>query len=393
VDLDISRGALERAAGDPTLARRLRDAMRGEGLRLLGELRGLGLAPLFEDSGYKGRHLWVFLEQPETAEVLHALGRLLLARLGAGLADGLHLEFFPKQGGVKSQGLGNLIKLPLGVHRRTGRRAALLDDAGRPVADPFAVLRAVPRLPRAELYRLIEQLKAGKTLAPAAEPGTAGTAPAAPIPGPPPPEPVPGWTEADFDADPRMRHLLGHCPVLAELKRKVDETRRLSHEEQLVLIHTLGHLPGGPQAVNYLLARCVDVGPEKLLKSPLRGNPVSCPSIRKKVGTITRRVACNCSFDQAPDRYPTPVLHLIGLPEPRPAPARAPDGAADLARRYAALERKRDEVERDWQEMRRALLAVLRVLPERILVSPGGQYRLHEDQGVEELRWEPEARG
>src|SRR5262249_9427389 len=58
LDLDISRGALERGAGDVALARRLRDGMRGEGLRLLAELRGLGLSPLFEDSGYKGRHFW-----------------------------------------------------------------------------------------------------------------------------------------------------------------------------------------------------------------------------------------------------------------------------------------------------------------------------------------------
>lgn len=61
----------------------------------------------------------------------------------------------------------------------------------------------------------------------------------------------------------------------------VDEYRQLSHPEQLVLTHSLGHVEGGPQAVNYLLAQCVDVGPEKFMKSRLKGNPVSCPSIRK----------------------------------------------------------------------------------------------------------------
>src|SRR5205807_114972 len=117
-------------------------------------------------------------------------------------------------------------------------------------------------LPRPVLYRLIEKLKAGAGHAPTPE---APPAPAPVAPGPLPPEPAPAWTDADFEADPRMRHLLTHCPVLAELKRTVEEHRRLNHDEQLVLIHTLGHLPGGPQAVNYLLSRCVDVGPEKLL--------------------------------------------------------------------------------------------------------------------------------
>ena len=72
----------------------------------------------------------------------------------------------------------------------------------------------------------------------------------------------PGETEADFEADPRMRRLLTECPVLAELKLQVDKHRRLSHDEQVVLIHTLGHMPGGPQAVNYLLQKCVDVAPD-----------------------------------------------------------------------------------------------------------------------------------
>jgi hypothetical protein len=194
-----------------------------------------------------------------------------------------------------------------------------------------------------------------------------------------------------------MRHLLAHCPVLAELKRQVDQHRRLGHEEQLVLIHTLGHLPGGPQAVNYLLRRCVDVGPEKLLKSPLRGNPVSCPSIRKKIGHVTRRVACNCIFEQAPDRYPTPVLHLLGLPAAPPNAQRpaAPGGVApaDLARRFGVLTCKRDEVQREWEEMRSALVALVRALPDRTVACPGGRYRLVEEQGVEELRWEQESAG
>ncbi len=395
LDLDLDRSALEQARGQQARARQLRDTLHGEGLRLLKVLRELGLAPLFEDSGYKGRHYWCFLEQPEPAAVLHRLGKLILARQGPVLPQGLHLEFFPKQGRLEGGGLGNLIKLPLGIHRRTGRRTVLLDDRGRPLDRQLATLRQVRRLPRAELYRVIEQLKAQPVPAPAPAPPTArskGTdpPPVAPAAGPAPPAAPPAWTEADFQADPRFHHLLQRCPVLVELKRKVAEHRQLSHEEQLVLIHTLGHLEGGPQAVNYLLHQCVDVGPEKLLQGQLRGNPVSCPSIRKKIGHITRRVACNCSFDFAPDRYPTPVLHLLTLkvkqPEPKPA-AISPD-LETLARRFGVLEQRRQEIEREHQELLQALIAALRGLPDRVLPCPGGRYRLVEQEGAEELVWE-----
>lgn len=401
LDLDIDKQALQRARGEPAYAQQLRDTLHDEGPRLLRVLRDLGFAPLFENSGYKGRHYWVLLEEPETADVLHLLGRMLLAWQTPLVPAGLHLEFFPKQANVKGKGLGNLIKLPLGIHRKTGRRSQLLDDQGAALPDPLAALRSVTRTPRPVLYAAIERLKTLDKVNPprdivpfelpgvgaGQEPAEAGTTSAKL---PPPPVPAPVWTEADFQTDPRVRHLLAECPVLAELKRTVDEHRRLSHEEQLVLIHTLGHLEGGPQAVNYLFGKCIDVGPEKLMKDRLKGNPVSCPSIRKKIPHVTRRLACNCHFEFAPDRYPTPVLYLLTLPpdEQLPQPAAAPEGLAALAQRFGVLERQRAELEAQWKELRQSLIAALAAMPERAVACEGGHYRLIEQEGVEELRWE-----
>ena len=248
------------------------------------------------------------------------------------------------------------------------------------------------------MYAAVQQLK---TLAPAAaarepqaetsEPET-GVPPPKPSPpaAPPPPPAALIWTEADFEADPRVRQLLSHCPVLAAIKQQVDEHRRLSHEEQLVLIHSLGHLEGGPQAVNYLFAKCVDVGPEKTMKDRLKGNPVSCPSIRKKIPHLTRRVACNCGFEFASDRYPTPVLHLLTLPAerslPDPSPAAEP-GLVQLAQRYGVMERRRAEILQEWEELRTDLVQALRRLPERTIACEGGSYRLVAKEGVEELEW------
>ena len=396
VDLDIDKAALAHARGDPDFAQELRESLAGEGPRLLAALRELGFAPLFENSGYKGRHFWVFLAEPAAAEAAHLLGRMFLAWQSPRLPPGLHLEFFPKQASLKGKGLGNLIKLPLGIHRRTGKRSVFLNERSQPLADQLAALRSAERLPRAALRAAIERLKTLAPLAqadrPSAEPAPwegesqAATTPVKP-PRPAPPPPAPIWTEADFEADPRIRHLLAECPVLAELKRHVDEHRRLSHEEQLVLIHSLGHVAGGPQAVNYLFNKCIDVGPEKLMKDRLKGNPVSCPSIRKKIPQVTRRVACCCPFEFAADRYPTPVLHLLTLKETVPA---APAPAADvsgIAERFSVLDRRRAEIDREWQAQRSALIAALAALPDRQVACGGGQYRLDEKDGVEELIW------
>ncbi len=159
-----------------------------------------------------------------------------------------------------------------------------------------------------------------------------------------------------------------------------------------VLIHSLGHLEGGPQAVNYLFAKCVDVGPEKYMKDRLKGNPVSCPSIRKKIPHITRRVQCNCPFEFASDRYPTPVLYLLTLPAERRCAA-APPVEPELRNwpeRYGAMERRKAEILAEWDGLRTALVDALRRLPERSLACPGGRYRLLAKEGIEELTWQPE---
>jgi hypothetical protein len=159
----------------------------------------------------------------------------------------------------------------------------------------------------------------------------------------PPPAP-PAWTAADFDTHPEVGHLIGRCPVLAALRDKAEKNRRLTHDEQVVVAHTLGHSGAGVLAVNYLLDRCVDVSPTAALKTPLSGNPMSCAKIRKRIPHITGSVPCHCRFDLAPEHYPTPRLHLrtldpatLAQPASRPEP---PWDPVDRARLLGSLRRR-----------------------------------------------------
>jgi hypothetical protein len=76
-------------------------------------LDSIGLRYLVENSGRKGFHLWVVADEYMGADTLYRLGRGV--REEAGLPK---LEVFPKQTTVRD--LGNLVKLPGGVHRVTG---------------------------------------------------------------------------------------------------------------------------------------------------------------------------------------------------------------------------------------------------------------------------------
>lgn len=110
-----------------------------------------GLHPLVEDSGNRGFHVWLFTDGPVDANHARAVGELVLADVP--VADGLHIELFPKQVSVKS--LGNLVKLPLGIHQKSGRRSLFVDRHFAPLADQFAALETVSLLTPAQITDLI----------------------------------------------------------------------------------------------------------------------------------------------------------------------------------------------------------------------------------------------
>jgi hypothetical protein len=91
--------------------------------KLFNHLVKLGLNPLMEMSGggnYKC-HIWVFSDT--TAVKMQEFLK--------GVCDKLNIyphEIFPKQTYVKEGDYGNLVKLPLGIHRKTNKRSYFLDS-------------------------------------------------------------------------------------------------------------------------------------------------------------------------------------------------------------------------------------------------------------------------
>lgn len=400
LDLDIRKRALQAARGDLAAARALQRKVAEAARRAHERVQGLGLPALLEDSGYKGRHLWFFLREPEPASTIHAFGNQLLADLSRELDGELHFEFFPKQGSRDPQGkgLGNLIKLPLGLHRVNGRRSRFLRPDGSNLDAPFEVLRGVEGISRGQLQHALQELRVAAAAAPAestplevakdvaVRDGT-NQSPALPA-APPPPAP---WTDADFETDPEVAAVLQGCPVLRSLRKRVEEHGRLDYDEQVVVTYTLGHLPRGVPAVNHLLSRCADVPLNRHLQSRLSGSPMSCPKIRKRIPGVTSSLACNCTFPDAPDQYPTPVLHAAHLPTaPAKSEAARPSiPLEDAVRRWAQLERRRLQLENEVSVARDDLLVRLASQPGSTVQLPEGEMSLVHQAGVPCLQWRP----
>ncbi len=295
LDLDVTQGAIEASQRDPAQVPTLRRALREEAARLTQRLRALGFDPLLEDSGWRGRHLWCFLSEPAPAAQVNALVNQMVAAWSP-QEPSLSLEGFPRQGQVASGGLGNLIKLPLGVHRRSGRRCWVLGDDGAPT-HPWRALQQVRRASAQVLARAQSAL------------GGSGAVRRAPQRPDAPSDQEP-FTAAALIERAALNALLGACPVLGALVAQALREGVLDYDARVVLRHTLGHLEDGVEAANFVLSRCVGGAAWQQLKQPLRGAPIACASIRERLPQLTSRVACACAFEGRADHYPTPLLHL-----------------------------------------------------------------------------------
>jgi len=137
------------------------DADSEDGQRLLqqvsGKLREFGM-PSYMEASREGRgHLWVFLEPIAARPVREMLKRMV--------EEGM--EVFPKQNRISSRGYGCLVRGPLGVHRRTGKRYGFLDPetldrVGRNLADQLDYLKGASRVEERTIAEALAELPASE---------------------------------------------------------------------------------------------------------------------------------------------------------------------------------------------------------------------------------------
>ncbi len=78
---------------------------------LAGDLAAQGISSVVEASR-RGGHVWVVLNKPTRAQVVRAWLMPYAVAYG--------VELYPKQDTLRAGGVGSLVRLPLGVHRKSG---------------------------------------------------------------------------------------------------------------------------------------------------------------------------------------------------------------------------------------------------------------------------------
>ncbi len=246
-----------------------------------------GCRPLVEFSGGKGYHLWFFFKSPTApGPVREALGRLINT-LASDLSV-FSLEVFPKQNRLGGKGFGNLVKLPLGIHRLTGKRSYFVECTNRSVdaqLDYLAMARYADAKKMAEAWA---SNNAAEVL-------------------------VHPRMKAWADAFPQLYRLQTLCPPVGQIISLCMEGGRVSLREEKILYQTIGFLPEGKRMLHHLLSQASDYNPHMVdfRLSRLRGTPLGC----RRIHSIAGFSGEFCRFTAKGD-YLHPLLHIEGWREP-----------------------------------------------------------------------------
>lgn len=325
VDVDLTKEAIASTGGSRDKLDELLNLTHAVAREAHQTLASVSLPAYIEDSGKKGRHVWVCFERPVSAGLARRLGRAVLRSL-TNVDPRVSLEVFPRQARVPAGALGNLVKVPLGVHRGTGRRSVFLTADGRPVADSLALLDSIERPSAERVLEALEKLgdSSGPDLDPDDDDGSSGDAhlPSRARRRAPPSDndaqQTPGGVpsaQAQFESryllgeDADVQRVLAGCAVLADIVRRAEVERVITPEEGTVVTYTIGCLPMGAQAVNAILSNIQGLPDHLRLSRRLRGNPTSCQRIRNRLPDLAERSGCPCGVVPKPLGYPTPVAH------------------------------------------------------------------------------------
>jgi hypothetical protein len=259
----------------------------------------------FEWSGSKGYHGWILLKEKMNARIAWLFVNKVVKQItieGVPIA----IEVFPKQGKINSDQLGNLIKVPLGIHLKTGEKCWFLDDdykkiesydsvANLKLSSSTDVINALKDWKNINIedkkneIKIDEKQESRDDFIPAVE------------------------KKVRLETDSEYQLILSKCFVIRQIVSKIENSFEISNTERMTLTFTLGHLSNGAEIVNLLLEKCINVGPDAFMKSNFSGNPVSCPKIRNRLATLAEKDKCKCEFSDLLNTYPNPLLHLRNL--------------------------------------------------------------------------------
>lgn len=264
--------------------------------RIFENSKQFGITPLLEYSGHKGYHFWYFFSQPVDASKVKAFITKIAEPVNRDISS-FDLEVFPKQDRLTEKGLGNLVKLPLGIHRKNGKPSFFMECEKRDIESQLEFLKKVqlidPKILDGADSAAIHSIKREKSDRIQKNEQIV----------------IQPRMEAIAKDYPELYELERLCPPIGQVIAICREGKNLSMREEKVLFQTIGFLPNAKHLLHYLMASCSEYNPHivDFKLSRVTGTPLGCRKIHSLIGFSGDY--CPLELDRT-NGYLHPLIHL-----------------------------------------------------------------------------------
>lgn len=254
----------------------------------------MGLKGYAEDTGFRGYHVWVFFTEWIPVRYLNQFTDCVQKELKEKDND-IVMEIFPNNARIRQGKCGQKIKLPLGIHIRTGNRSFFIDEQFSPVSDYKEFFSGTAKYSLAAIRRILGMY--ALEVKEKAEP-----------------KEVDRNLERFGPLPESVKIVLEKCSLMRYLCQKAATTGYLSHFERMSVLYVFGHMGDeGKEFVHTVMGFTLnyqyDTTQKFIMKLPEK--PVSCVKLREQYKLITAEFGCSCNFKRTKNCYPSPVLHAI----------------------------------------------------------------------------------
>jgi len=324
LDIDVCKTFLEQFLADQKSRVEIKSRLRELTTELINAGENAGLRFICETSGYKGIHLWAFCDFDLPARYWRVIARWVTESVRHIPAQ-LQIEIFPKQDTVPANGIGNLVKLPLGIHKASGKRSFFIDSANyKPLHFQRDAIDNYEPITRSEMEEILGRVSLGL---PASENISVKDAPFSDSKTD---ETLKNSTRArvnSYDDKPlalrvkiplperftlEIEQILAGCQPLYETLNCAVNKKSIEPQMRHVLIYifaTLGE--EGRVFLHQVLNQLPDYDPDRI-NAEIRAVPpttMSCAKVRKNMAGLYPDVRCNCQFRLPQGCYASPVAH------------------------------------------------------------------------------------
>ena len=296
IDVDISKRVMIRHSADSEqMESYLKKALLFS-MDIRKELSKMGLKGYIEFSGHRGYHVWIFLTEWMPVRYANMLFDVLQVKMKDRMDDDITMEFFPNKTRVKGGKLGQTIKVPYGIHLKTGKRSMFLDDNGNPYGNIDYFADSIAKFTIGAIKKVLAVNTGIEESTDKKEVNL-------------------DW-QALGELTPNVKEVLAKCTLMKYLCNKSVTTGYLSHFERLSVLYVFGHLgEDGKEFVHKVMSFTLNykynVTERFIRKMPEK--PISCLKLRDQYKMITAEYGCDCVFKRTKNCYPSPVLHAIAL--------------------------------------------------------------------------------